>query len=397
MACWRGPALNFNPEHVIVVIPLYNHAEAVRKVAQGVLAQHERLMVVDDGSSDGGGGRLTGLNITLLRHEHNRGKGAALKTAAREARRLGMTHMVTIDADGQHNPSDIPRFFEMLEKEPLAIVVGQRNFAKAKVPGASRFGRQFSNFWLRLQTGQGIGDSQSGFRAYPLVVFDSLHLVCNSFAFEVEVLVKAAWAGIPLKQVDVAVHYPKPSERISHFNLFTDNLKLTILNTHLTLRSVTPWPHRKIVHDKTSQAAISVLRPLQSLRLLLTEHATPRGLAAAGAAGMFLGTLPLIACHTMAILFFCSFFRLNKAAAVGASQLCMPPLVPAICIETGYFMRHGQFLTEINLETLGYQAIDRLLDWLLGSLAVAPVLAIIVGMLIYGLAGAMARIHHVKG
>jgi len=128
---------------------------------------------------------------------------------------------------------------------------------------------------------------------------------------------------------------------------------------------------------------ISVLRPIESLRTLLTENTNPAQLAAAGALGVFLGTLPLIICHTIVILFAASFFRLNKVAAVSASQLCMPPVVPAICIEVGYFMRHGRFLTEISLETLGYQALDRLLEWLIGSLVLSPILGALVGIIIY--------------
>ncbi len=376
---------------ILIVIPVYNHAATLRQVVERALAVHAEVLVVDDGSSDRPLDTLHGLKVRMASHSLNRGKGAAIMTAARLAQGLGMSHIVTIDADGQHDPADFPRFAARIVAEPSAIVVGARDFTVANVPGSSRFGRRFSNFWLRLQTGKSLSDTQSGFRAYPLAVFDGLRLRQRHYAFEVEVLVRAAWAGVPLREVPIAVHYPPPGERISHFKVFRDNLRLTLLNTHLTLRSVLPWPHRKLIADEGGELKVSVLHPLRSIRTLLTEHATPGQLATAGAVGVFLGALPLIACHTLAILFVSSFFRLNKVAAVGASQLCMPPLVPALCIEAGYYLRHGAFLTEISLETLGYQGLERLYEWLLGALLLGPILALTTAGIIFIMARFLLR------
>ena len=376
---------------ILIVIPVYNHAATLRQVVDRALAVHPDVLVVDDGSSDRPLDTLHGLKVRMAGHPVNQGKGAAIMTAARLARGLGMSHIVTIDADGQHDPADFPKFATMVATEPMAIVVGARNFDTANVPGASRFGRRFSNFWLRLQTGKTLSDTQSGFRAYPLAVLDGLRLRERHYSFEVEVLVRGAWAGVPLREVDIAVHYPPAGERVSHFKAFRDNLRLTLLNTHLTMRSVLPWPHHKLVKDEGGELKVSVLHPLRSIKTLLTEHATPRQLATAGAVGVFLGALPLIACHTLAILFVCSFFRLNKVAAVGASQLCMPPLVPALCIEAGYYLRHGEFLTEISLETLGYQGLERLYEWLLGSLLIGPLSALTTAGIIYIMARFLLR------
>lgn len=382
---------------ILIVIPLYNHAATVREVAQHCHTLHERVLVVDDGSSDGGGGTLDGLDVQLLRHEVNRGKGAAIRTAAIEAARQRMTHIVTIDADGQHDPSDIPQILAVLARDPLSIVVGKRNFDTDNVPGSSRFGRKFSNFWLRLQTGQSLEDTQSGFRAYPLVVFEELGFRASRYSFEIEVLVKAAWAGVPLYDADISVYYPPPEKRISHFDKLRDNLRLTLLNTHLTLRSVTPWPHRKIVRQREGGHKVSLFAPLRSIRQLLSENNSPAQLAWAVVLGVVLGAAPLIACHTLAILFATGYFRLNKLAAVGASQLCMPPLVPALCIEVGYYLRHGEFLTEISWQTLGHQGLERLYEWLIGSLLVGPVLGVLVGSLVYGMALSLKRQRRVVG
>ena len=375
--------MTFDPAKIEILVPLYNHGGSVRAVVEGVLALHPAVMVVDDGSTDGGAEQLQGLSIRLLRHSSNRGKGAAIISAVRDAANRGVTHLVTLDADGQHDPADLPKFLAAIAVDPEAIIVGCRDMSGSEVPGSSRFGRSFSNFWLRLQTGRSLGDTQSGYRAYPVAALAQLPLRQTRYAFEVEVLVRAAWAGVPLAEVPVAVYYPPAQERISHFDKFRDNLRLTILNTGLSMRSVAPWPHRKIIADRATGEKISVLRPLRSIRQLLTEHVSPRQLAAAAALGIFLGTLPLIAAHTIAILFAASYLRLNKVAAVSASQLCMPPLVPALCIEAGYYLRNGRFLTEFTLETLGRQGLSRLYEWLLGSLLLAPLLALAVGGVVY--------------
>ena len=376
-------------KNMLVVVPVYNHAETLRQVVAGVLEMHPSVLVVDDGSSESVAGLLEGLPVELIRHDVNRGKGAALRTAADWGLQHGYSHMICLDADGQHDPKDLQRFFIAIAEAPQAVIVGHRDFAQASIPGSSRFGRQFSNFWLRLQTGSRIKDSQSGFRAYPLMLFQHLNFWTQRYNFEVEVLVRSAWSGLELRDIDISVYYPPGDERVSHFRGFMDNWRLTMLNTHLTLRSIVPWPHRKIIErqeDEDKVETLSVIHPLRSLRQLLRENSSPKRLAVAAGVGVLLGTLPLLFFHTIAILFVCGFFRLNKVAAVSSSQLCMPPIVPALCIELGYYFRHGDWLTEFSLQTLGYQAMERLYEWFLGSLVLAPVLALLVGALTYLLA-----------
>ena len=379
---------------IFIVIPVYNHVEALRRMAKGALLHHSRVLVVDDGSTDGGINTLTDLPIEVLRYPRNRGKGAALLAAAEWGIARKLTHMISFDADGQHDPDDIPKFIAAIENNPRALIVGQRNFEQDSIPTSSRFGRKFSNFWLRLQTGSQLKDSQSGFRAYPLFIFQQLNFWTRRYNFEIEVLVRSAWAGVELRDIDIAVHYPSAKERVSHFRGFMDNWRLTILNTHLTMRSVVPWPHRKIVEGTAGESGwvktVSIIHPLRSIRQLLKENSSPKQLAVAAGVGILLGTFPLLFCHTIAILFVCGFFRLNKVAAVSASQLCMPPLVPALCIEVGYYLRNGSWLTDFSLETLGYQAVQRFYEWFLGSLLIAPILALIIVAITYRLALAIS-------
>ena len=135
---------------------------------------------------------------------------------------------------------------------------------------------------------------------------------------------------------------------------------------------------------------------MRSLRILLSKDETPFKLAVAGAVGMLLGTLPLIAMHSIAIIVVCGFFRLSKITGLAVSQLCIPPLVPALCIETGYFIRNNEFLTEISLHTIGYEALERFYEWILGSLVLGPLFAVLIGIIIYVMAFIVRRFLDMK-
>ena len=231
---------------VMVVIPVYNHGQTLRGVVEKVCRFHDTVMVVDDGSTDGGLETIVDLDVHRIQHSRNFGKGAAILSAAKEAERLEMTHMVTLDADGQHDPDDLHLFIWAIKQSPQAIVVGKRNFETGYVPSGSRIGRRISNFWLWVQTGRLLGDTQSGYRGYPVKMLNTLKLRERRYAFENEVLAKGAWAGIELLEVNISTFYPADENRVSHFHLLHDNVRLSLLNARLTLRAMIPWPHQKL-------------------------------------------------------------------------------------------------------------------------------------------------------
>lgn len=206
-----------------VVIPAYNHGRTIESVAAAALKLDLPVFVVDDGSTDDTYERINAFkDIRFLRHEKNRGKGAALMTGFVQAARIA-DWAVTLDADGQHDPGDIPELVRAAEKTQRAVIVGRRTgMDSPHVQWTSRFGRKFSNFWIRVCGGPKISDTQSGFRVYPLPEAMEWGVKSKRFEFEVEILVRACWKGVSVKEVPVKVSYLPPGERISHFRPWRD-------------------------------------------------------------------------------------------------------------------------------------------------------------------------------
>jgi uncharacterized protein (DUF2062 family) len=351
------------------------------------------VVVVDDGSTDADLGELlAGLDVVLLRHGKNLGKGRAILTASRYIEAQGGEYMITIDADGQHLPEDLPKFLPLLREDLPGIVIGCRDFTTANVPASSRFGRSFANFWLLVETGTVVGDCQSGFRAYPVRYLNRMEFKGNHYDFEAEVLAKAAWGGLALSTVDIGVVYPKPEERVSSFKPFLDNLRLTGIHSMLVGRRMLPIRHQKLVESRETPALSLLRHPGKVLRMLLKESATPQGLALSAAVGMFIAVLPILFMHTLVILYFSMRFNLNKIVTLNVQHLAVPPFMPALCIEVGYFMRHGRWLTDLSFATVFQQFSSRLFEWFLGSLIIAPLAALLAGAVMYAAAAVIKKV-----
>ena len=209
-----------------IIIPVYNHGNAVAAVIKKALPLNLPVFVVDDGSSDSTRENIASLSgIQLLRHDENKGKGAALLTGFAEASKIA-DWAITIDGDGQHHPEDALNLINALPAGHRPIMVGMRiGMAGKHVPWTSRFGRKFSNFWVIVSGGPRLRDSQSGFRIYPLPEAMHLGVIARRYQFEVEILVRARWKGIPVIEAPVNVDYAAAGERISHFRPFVDFMR----------------------------------------------------------------------------------------------------------------------------------------------------------------------------
>jgi glycosyltransferase involved in cell wall biosynthesis len=231
-----------------VIIPTYNHGSRVRAVIEDARRLELPLIVVDDGSTDGTWEKLIACEgIETLRHRRNRGKGAALITGMRAAAERSARWAVTLDADGQHRASDAARLLAAIPRDRRPIVVGRRR-VMAGAPWTSRAGREFSNFWVWVAGGPWLHDTQSGFRIYPLPETLALGVRARRYQYELEVLAKAAWTGIPIIETPIEVIYQRGAARISHFKPGRDFMRNTATFYHLITRRVfTPrlWPRRR--------------------------------------------------------------------------------------------------------------------------------------------------------
>lgn len=240
---------------VCVVIPTYNNAGTILDVVRRSLEQCDDVIVVCDGCTDSTVELLSSLsgNIDILEFKTNRGKGAALREGFRHARQRGFAYAITLDADGQHFPEDIPAMLQANIDNPGALIVGERtNLDKAKRSRGSRFANRFGNFWFALQTGHRLSDTQTGYRLYPLKKLPPLGLLTSRYEAELELLVFASWAGVRLVRENVNVYYPPREERVSHFRPTRDFARISLLNTILCLlalvygypRSILRWTAR---------------------------------------------------------------------------------------------------------------------------------------------------------
>ena len=225
---------------VCVLIPTYNNERTLKRVIEGVLQYTTHVIVINDGSTDATTQILKNyLQLEQIHVPQNKGKGNALRVGFKKATALGYHYTITIDSDGQHYPEDIPVFIDALEKaeNKNLLLIGARNMSQEGVPGKSSFGNKFSNFWFWLETGTKLTDTQSGFRLYPLKTLEKLKFYTNKFEFEIEVIVKAAWKDVEVKNVPIEVLYDA-NERVSHFRPFKDFTRISILNTCLVFLTI---------------------------------------------------------------------------------------------------------------------------------------------------------------
>lgn len=238
---------SLDPSRIWWVIPVCNDAATLREVARKCREQLPGVVVVDDGSTDADVfDLLADLDVTVLTQGRNLGKGVAIRTGIEFVERHGGAYAITIDADGQLFPEDLSAFLPELSEDQPSLVIGARRFEGTSAPGSSRFGRDFGNFWLWVETGVWIADCQSGFRAYPVQEMSRLRCFGRRFEFEAEILARAVWAGLPLRTVPIGVHYPEPHLRVSRFRPLVDNARLTLMHTHLIGRRFSPLPYQRI-------------------------------------------------------------------------------------------------------------------------------------------------------
>lgn len=222
----------------LAIIPVFDHEHAVGAVVDGVLASGLECLLVDDGSRPSCAAVLDDLarrdGVRLLRLERNQGKGGAMLAGFDEAARLDASHVLQIDADGQHDTGDIPRFLAAARERPDAVVNGAPIY-DASVPKSRLYGRYLTHVWVWINTlSFAIRDSMCGFRVYPLAPVLALiaqEPIGRRMDFDTEILVRLFWRGVPVRNLETPVRYPR--DGVSHFDAFRDNLRISRMHARL--------------------------------------------------------------------------------------------------------------------------------------------------------------------
>ncbi len=220
------------------LIPVYNHEGPLPSVVASLLAAGLPCLLVDDASGPSCAAvidRLAGAADThLLRLAENQGKGGAVMAGLREAQRLGFTHALQVDADGQHDLHAVRGFLDESRAHPEAIVCGYPQY-DASVPKGRLYARYLTHVWVWINSlSLEIRDSMCGFRVYPLAasvaLIDSAKLG-KRMDFDSEILVRLSWRGQPMRWLPARVHYPE--DGVSHFRLWQDNLLISKMHARL--------------------------------------------------------------------------------------------------------------------------------------------------------------------
>ncbi|HDX8368057.1 TPA: glycosyltransferase family 2 protein [Aeromonas dhakensis] len=225
-----------------LLIPCYNHAGPLAAVLARLAEFELPCLLVDDGSEPVAAAALDALAarypwVSLLRHSHNQGKGGAVMTGLRRAHELGFSHALQVDADGQHDLTDLPALLAEARQHPAVLVSG-RPLYDDSVPKGRLYGRYITHVWVWIETlSFAIKDSMCGFRVYPLAPTCALLervALGRRMDFDTEVMVRLHWAGVPMRFVPTRVIYPVDGR--SHFRLFRDNLDISWMHTRLVCR-----------------------------------------------------------------------------------------------------------------------------------------------------------------
>lgn len=223
---------------LLVVVPVYDHEHAIVEVVAGIRAAGLPCLLVDDGSHDACAAVLRALSagdgVGLLRLPRNEGKGGAMLAGFREASRLGYSHVLQIDADGQHDTKDLERFVALSQAHPNAVICGIPAYDET-VPKIRLYGRYATHVWVWINTlSLHLRDSMCGFRVYPLppvVRLMAEETIGRRMDFDTEILVRLYWRDIAVLHLATPVTYPR--DGVSHFDVWRDNVRISGMHARL--------------------------------------------------------------------------------------------------------------------------------------------------------------------
>lgn len=247
------------------VVPVYNHGAALEGVIKNLVPFNYPIIVVDDGNNEENKAFINAVTdkyslVTLVTRPKNGGKGQAMKDGVRKASEMGLTHILQIDSDGQHDAGRVGYFLEQAEKHPEAIICGYPEYDES-APKARVNGRKIANGWVHIVTlSNEIVDALIGFRVYPvdsyIKVLNSPVYIDSRMGYDVDILVKMYWIGTPVISEPVKVSYP--TDGISNFRNIRDNLRISGTYARLCLGMIIRLPKLIILKINRGKARKAV-------------------------------------------------------------------------------------------------------------------------------------------
>lgn len=365
-----------------ILIPTYNNQATLDGVIQSVYFYTKQIIIVNDGSTDNTKFILSRYpKLTQIQLEKNKGKGNALRLGLQKAEELGYDYAISIDSDGQYHPDDILLFINDLEASlnKRLLLVGARNLNVKGMPIKNSFANKFFNFWYWAVTGFTLQDTQSGFRLYPVKEINNIKFLGKKFEFEVEVIVKASWNSIEVRNIPIRVLYDS-DERVSHYRSFMNFARISIMNALLFTVAVVYIKPRDFYRRFKQKGFKTFIK-----EDLLGSSDSNLNKSLAIALGTFIGISPFWGLHSVLAIMFAAIFKLNKVISFAFSNVSFPIFIPFILygsLKFGGFVL-GRTSLEFNQIDENFKVGVYLMQYIVGSFALAIVMALLFGLIGY--------------
>jgi glycosyltransferase involved in cell wall biosynthesis len=238
------------------IIPAYRHYRELPRLIGALKPHCDSVFIVDDGNDSPAREAIAALHapdrqVIVLRQQPNAGKGAAMVTGFRAALAAGHTHALQIDADGQHDTADVPRFIAAMRAAPEAMICGQAMYDES-VPRARKVGRNITHFWVWVETcSLDIADSMCGYRLYPLrdVAAELRGAPIGArMDFDTEIAVRLHWRGVRVINLPTRVIYPEGN--VSNFAMLADNVRISLMHTRLVIQAPFRLLWKALAHSR---------------------------------------------------------------------------------------------------------------------------------------------------
>ena len=372
------------------IVPTYNHAGTLEDVLTNVAQHVQYIIVVNDGSTDNSVALLSELQerfisnsvtLEIINFAHNKGKGTALQKGFERAIEAGFRYALTIDSNGQHCASEIPKFFDMIEKYPDNLIIGARKMRHDGTPRNSSRANRFLNYWYKITTGLKIPDTRSGFRLYPIERLKNMRFFTGKYEFEVEILVRAAWSGCRVRWTPIKAYFAPKEKRISHFRSFRDLMRMGMLNMVLVLLTFL-WIRPRDTIARLNWQIIKRFVKQQFGRQ--KQSAMILGLSMGF--GVFMGIIPIWGVQILSGLVLAHFMKLNKALVFIGANISFVPMIPIILyisfIAGSLFVRNP--VTSVSLDAISFEYVKvNSLQYFIGSIFFAIVAGTVASLIVW--------------